>query len=170
MLRPRPEPRRALARGARGFTLLEVLVAMTLLGIGLALAFTAVSGSARTEDKLALHAAALQLARSKLDEALANPDFQVADGPGQEHYAGQDFGYRIRLTPVELLTEPQRQKLPAFQQTLERIDIEVFWGPKGLQQSYQLATLRAPSPPPAAPNAPPGAPPGSPPAGGGAQR
>lgn len=170
MLQSRPEHRRAWLQRARGFTLLEVLVAMTLVGIGLALAFTAVSGSARTEDKLAMHAAAMQLARSKLDETLANPDFRVADEPGQERYAGQDFGYRIRLTPVQLLTERQRQKLPAFQQTLERIDIEVFWGPKGLQQSYQLATLRAPSPPPAPPRASPGAPPGSPPAGGGTLR
>lgn len=160
---PQPHPERRRARQRRrhrplqqhcqqqGFTLLEVLVAMTLVGLGLALAFTAMSGSARTEERLAVHSAALQLARAKLDEALSQPDFQVAADPGEEHYAGHDFGYRLRLTPVPLLTEAQSAALPRFAGKLERIEIEVFWGPKGAQQSYQLATLRAnlpPAPPP----------------------
>lgn len=146
---PRPRPERGAPRHcrARGFTLLEVLVAMTLVGIGLALAFTAMSGSARTEERLAVHTAALQLARAKLDEALAQPDFQVAADPGEERYAGHDFGYRLRLTPVPLLSEAQRAVLPRFAGKLERLEIEVFWGPKGAQQSYQLATLRAAMPP-----------------------
>lgn len=138
----------------RGFTLLEVLVAMTLVGVGLALAFTTISGSARTEDRLAVHTAALQLARAKLDEALAQPDFQLAADPGEEHYAGQEFGYRLRQTPVQLLSEAQRARLPKFQQQLEHIEIEVFWGPKDSQQSYRLSTLRAIAPPAAPGGAP----------------
>ncbi|GAB1385605.1 hypothetical protein MASR1M59_07530 [Melaminivora sp.] len=158
---PAPSPERCPRQ--QGFTLLEVLVAMTLLGLGLALAFTAASSSARSEEKLASHRAAMQLARSKLDEALAQPDLQIAADPGEEHYAGQDFGYRLRLTPQTLLTEARQARLPQFQQQLELIEIEVFWGPKEAQQSYRLATLRSVAPPqrpaPPAGAAPAGTPP-----------
>ncbi len=123
----------------------------------------------RTEERLAVHTAAMQLARAKLDEALAQPDFQIAADPGEERYAGQDFGYRLRLTPVALLTDAQRARLPNFQQKLEHLEIEVFWGPKGAQQSYRLSTLRTSAPvrgaasaPGAAAPQPPPAPPGPP--------
>lgn len=126
----------------QGFTLLEVLVAMTLIGFGLAVAFTTVSGSARMDDKMAGHAAAMALARSKLDEVLASPQFVVADDRGEDRYAGIDFGYRIQLRPVTLMTAEQQNQIRTFKRKLERIDIDVFWGPKATQQSYSLSSYR----------------------------
>lgn len=126
----------------RGFTLLEVLVAMTLVGLGLAVAFTAISSTARLDEKMTAHSAAMMLARAKLDEALANPDFDVAKDPEDERYAGTEFGYRIQLHPVELLSRNQQDSIRSFQQKLERIDIEVFWGAKGAKQSYTLSSYR----------------------------
>ena len=67
---PRHNACRRPARLHQGFTLLEVLVAMTLIGLGLAVAFTAISGTAHLDGKMAAHQAAMTLARSKLDEAL----------------------------------------------------------------------------------------------------
>lgn len=125
-----------------GFTLLEVLVAMTLIGFGLAVAFTAVSGTARLDGKLAGHTAAMVLARSKLDEALANPAFVLAGDQGEDRYAGTDFGYRIQLHPIQILQPEQQAQINSFKQRLERIDIEVFWGPKELPQSYILSSFR----------------------------
>ena len=52
------------ASSQRGFTLLEVLVAMALIGFGLAVAFTAVSGTARLDEKMSGHFAAMALAAS----------------------------------------------------------------------------------------------------------
>ena len=126
----------------QGFTLLEVLVAMTLIGLGLAVAFTAISGTAHLDGKMAAHQAAMTLARSKLNEALAHPDFKLAPDAGEDHYAGMDFGYRIALRPMEWLTPAQRERIPAFQQKLERIEIEVFWGPENAKQSYTLSSFR----------------------------
>lgn len=129
----------------RGFTLLEVLVAMTLIGFGLAVAFTAVSGTARTDEKMTAHAAAMVLARAKLDEALASPAFTLANDTGENYYAGTDFGYRVKLSPVLLLQPEQQQLIRTFKQKLERVEIEVFWGPKDAQQSYVLRSYRSAS-------------------------
>lgn len=119
---------------------------MTLIGLGLAVTFTAVSGSARLDEKMTGHAAAMILARSKLDEALANPAFVLANDSGEDHYAGTDFGYRIQLRPEPVLQSEQIAQIRTFKQKLERIDIDVFWGPKNAQQSYTLTSYRiAPS-------------------------
>ena len=136
------------ASSQRGFTLLEVLVAMALLGFGLAVAFTAVSGTARLDEKMSGHFAAMELARSKLDETLASPEFTVANDRGEDRFAGMDFGYRIQLRPVTLLTPEQQNQIRSFNTKLERIDIDVFWGPKDAQQVYSLSSYRiAPSQP-----------------------
>lgn len=126
----------------QGFTLLEVLVAMALIGLGLAVAFTAISGTVHLDGKMAAHQAAMNLARSKLEEALAHPDFKLAQDEGEDHYAGINFGYRVVLRPMEWLSPAQRQRIPAFQQKLERIEIEVFWGPDNAKQSYTLSSYR----------------------------
>lgn len=124
---------------------------MALVGIGLALAFTAISGVSRLESGLTSHHAAMALARSKLDEVLAHPDFKLASDPGEEQYAGVDFGYRLVQRPVELLNPAQRARIPSFEHQLERIEIEVFWGPDNAKQSYVLSSYRmvsANTPPP----------------------
>ena len=78
------------ASSQRGFTLLEVLVAMALIGFGLAVAFTAVSGTARLDEKMSGHFAAMALARSKLDETLASPKFAVANDLGEDRFAATE--------------------------------------------------------------------------------
>lgn len=135
-------------RTQRGFTLLEVLVAMVLIGFGLAIAFTAISGTARLDDKITGHTAAMALAQAKLDEALSSPTFSVADDAVDQGYAGTDFGYRIHLRPVEVLTRAQQERIPGFRQKLEEVEVEVFWGPKGSQQVYRLSSYRLAPPPP----------------------
>lgn len=126
----------------RGFTLLEVLVALVVLGAGVAAAYTAISASSRLDAKVTVQAAAVALARSKLQEALASPDVALARDLVEDSYAGVQFGYRLSLSPVELLTVAQKKLLPSFTQRLQRVEIEVFWGPKEDTQSYVLSSYR----------------------------
>lgn len=123
---------------------------MVLLSVGLAIAFTAISGSTQLDGKASAHAAAMALARAKLDEVLKHPDYVLATDVGEERFAGIDLGYRIQIRPVPLLEPRQMARLTGFTQKLQEVEIEVFWGPKGAPQSYRLSTYRLDSAAPAA--------------------
>jgi len=124
-----------------GFTLLEVLVAMALIGIAFSAAFVAISGAGQLTQKSIVHESALILARAKLDEVLSSKDYLLTDEGGEDHYAGQNFGYQIKVRPVNISPIDGIEKY-AMPFILEDVGIEVFWGPKGSQQSYRLSTLR----------------------------
>lgn len=125
----------------RGFTLLEVLVAMALIGVGFASTFVAMSGSRRLTERALAHDAARVLAQARLDEMLQSPTDQLSDDGREERYLGQDFGYRINVEPVDLgLRMPAPAQALPFQ--LDQIRVEVFWGPQGQQRSLLLKTMR----------------------------
>lgn len=124
-----------------GFTLLEVLVAMALIGIGFSAAFVAISGTRRLTEKSMAHESAHILARAKLDEVLSNKDYVLTDEDGEDRYSGNTFGYQIKVRPVDI-SAPEAFEKKALPFILEDVGIEVFWGPLGSQQSYRLSTLR----------------------------
>lgn len=121
----------------RGFTLLEVLVAMALIGIGFATAFVALSGSRRLGERAMAHEIAMQLARAKLDEVLNSKSNILTEDPQELRYAGQLFGYQVKIRPVAIPLAPT-----SGDALVEDVGVEVFWGDKDKQQSYQLATMR----------------------------
>lgn len=125
----------------RGFTLLEVLVAMALIGIGFATAFVALSGSRNLAERASAHDVAMQLARSKLDEILHSKGNTLIEDSAelqQLRYAGQSFGYQVKIRPVAIPLA-----VATDEAWVEEVGIEVFWGQqKDKKQSYQLATLR----------------------------
>lgn len=144
---------RALTAPERGFTLLEVLVAMALAGIGIAIAFAGISGATRLARKSHEHEIATRLAAAKLEEVLASPSFDLAPDPRTDRYAGVDYGYKIEVKPVEFrdIAPLEPARLPIV---LDEVSIDVYWGPDGAQQRYRLVTYRvAPRNAPAAPAA-----------------
>lgn len=135
-----------MIRTQRGFTLLEVLVAMSLIGIGFATAFVALSGARRLSEKVGAHEVAMQIARAKLDEILyskGNTLIEDTEGTKELIYAGQSFGYQVKIRPVAVpLAATPDEAL------VEDVGIEVFWShgdtknAKEKRHSYQLATMR----------------------------
>jgi prepilin-type N-terminal cleavage/methylation domain-containing protein len=128
-------------RQQSGFTLLEVLVAMTLIGIGFSTAFVAISGSRRLSEKTLAHESARILARAKLDEVLHSKGNSLTDDGVVDHYAGQAFGFQIKVRPVEM-PFPDGLNKNALPFVLEDVSIDVYWGPTDSQQSYRLSTMR----------------------------
>lgn len=133
--------RRSPAQKQDGFTLLEVLVAMTLIGVGFSTAFVAISGSRRLSEKSLAHESARILARAKLDEVLSSKVNALTEDGKEDRYTGQLYGYQIKVRPVQvpLPDGVDKNTLPFV---LEDVSIDVFWGPSGNQQSYRLSTMR----------------------------
>lgn len=150
-----------------GFTLLEVMVAMMLIGIGFTMALSAMSGSLKLTRLASEHENAMLLAKARLDEVAQNPGYKFAEEPSEEVYGGTEFSYKIEFRPVPLLDQrmAERVKLPF---RLEELTIYIYWGPDG-KNSYSLTTYKmTPNDPAKDAGAKPGAPPGNaPPAAGG---
>lgn len=116
-------------------------MAMVLVGVGVSLAFAAMSGATRLTQRATLHDNASRLARAKLEEVLASPDYDLAEDGREDVYAGVRYGYKIQIKPVQFpgVTVDDRTPLPF---TLDLVSIDVYWGPDKAQQSYTVSTYR----------------------------
>ena len=139
-----------------GFTLLEVVVAMTVVGAGFAVGLAAMSGSLRLMRSSGEYEQAMLLARAAMTEALAYPDYDIADDREREVYKGTEYAYRVEFRPVRL--DPAGDARAAATQSgsagtptpLEQISVDVYWG-EGRNRTYRLVTYRLrPSAPEAA--------------------
>lgn len=126
---------------SRGFTLMEVLVALVIMGIGLTAVLVAYSGSMRLMQESQVNHAATVLARSKLDEYLTDPTMEVVDRDAEERYNGILYGYRMTVEQVDLLDAglAKRVELPLV---LDRILVQVFWGEGEGAREYRLVAYR----------------------------
>ncbi len=123
-----------------GFTLLEVMVALMLIGIGFTLSLSAMSGSLKLTRLASEHENAMILAKARLDEVSQYPGYQFVDDVAAEVYGGIEYSYKIEFRPVPLLDErmAERVKLPF---RLEELSINVYWGKDG-KNSYTLTTYK----------------------------
>lgn len=97
---------------SRGYTLIEVLAALAILGFGLSILYAGYLEAIRQEDKYAGTDTALRLARTVLAQAEAG----AGDGPGSDG----DYSWSIAREP---LGEPG----------LDRLTVTVAWGEGGLR-------------------------------------
>lgn len=99
---------------ALGFTLIEVLVALAVIGIAMAAAVRATIGVVDGSIALRRHVAAGWVAQNRLNLYLARNEFpDVGSGEGNESQAGMDFTWRATVSET-----PNR----AFR----RVEIQVF--------------------------------------------
>ena len=118
----------------RGFTLLEVLVATTIMGMVVIGLLSAISGSLRNASRLTEKDRAALLARAKMDELLLDPHLPRLS-PIEGRFAaalmgGVDGGWRARVT----LFDSPPMPAPGLR-VLDRIELEVWWNsPDGRKQ------------------------------------
>jgi general secretion pathway protein I len=122
-----------------GFTLLEVVVALAIAGLGLVGLFQAGSTGLVTADTAARTEEAVERAQSHLaaigrDAALNAGQFTDDDGGG--------YRWRLSVRPVESRQMPGTDGGSATSTTLYAVEVEISWRDAGHKRSVVLRTLR----------------------------
>jgi len=129
---------RALRRSARGFTLIEVVIAFVLLGLVLSTAYEIFSDGLTRAGALEERSSALEVARSQLDDAGVEQPLQ--EGIAQGEARDPRFHWTTTITRYDEGTDPMHPITSAYQ--LYRIEVKVDWhGGDGKDHSLALATL-----------------------------
>ena len=123
---PHPAPREA------GFTLLEVIVALAILGVAFALAMELLASGVRSAKASEDYTQAVLLARQKIAEMVVTPSLKGLADQGE---FGGGFRWVSEIQPL-----PQDEEdLPAH---LYQVRVRVTWPGRRTENSLDLYTLR----------------------------
>ncbi len=123
-------------RGQAGVSLLEVLIAVSLLGICFTALFSSFSTALRTTDRVDRYSRSVEYATNKLNELLVDPKLE----PGQAKSGISDSGLRWRANTE--LVDKRPASGPDRPAQLMRITLEVSWTTPVGVQSFALQTLK----------------------------
>lgn len=126
-------PLEARAR-AGGFSLLEVLIAATIMALALGALYTASARATRTAAHLQRHTWAVETAQSLLASHR-----HIPPGGLHLHNANATFQWRIESTPLASATAAKRWPL-------WRITVTVSWREAGKLQNIALQSIRPQAP------------------------
>jgi len=131
-------------RNARGFTLLEIMVALAILATGIVTVLELFGGSLRLGSKASQRTQAVIYAQNVMDRVLAKE--RLEDGEDSGEFPG---GYRWQAQVQEVHPpEEDTKRLQSNRQQatdffhLKEIEVGVFWSEGVGQQSYLLRSLR----------------------------
>ena len=130
-------------RRQRGFTLLEVLVATTIMGVAVVTIMSALSTSVRNAARLTDYDRVALVARARMDALLSDPALPpgvLIDAPiDPASLGGARGGWRAAETPFEMD--------PGGRPGLDRLQLEIWWISGDQRRSFKLEAFRR-SPPP----------------------
>ncbi len=126
---------------SRGFTLLEMLVATTIMAVAVVGLMAGLSSATRNAARLQDYDRAVQLGRSRMNELMLDRNLPlnvVAEGifdPSQT--GGVQAGWRVRRTIFEMppLVQPG-------QTALDRLEVQVWWSSGDKRRTYTLDAYR----------------------------
>jgi general secretion pathway protein I len=126
-------------RRGRGFTLLEVVVALAIAGLALVALFEAGSTGLFAADTSARAEEAVERAQSHLaavgrDAALSAGQFTGDDGGG--------FHWRLSVQPLSSRQAPGPDGVSMTATTLYAVEVEISWRDEGRSRAVVLKTLR----------------------------
>lgn len=123
-----------------GFTLLEVIVAMTILAMFLVPIYARIIMGFEIAKDTERRAKALRLAQDKMTE------LEMLPFPEDEEVREGDFGdeYPRYSWKMETIKTPDLQMMEEFIPALKAMEVHlyVYWGPEDSKQSVKLSTLR----------------------------
>lgn len=133
---------RSSRRSQRGFTLLEVLVATTIMAIAVVTLLSALTTSLRNAATVSDSDKAAMLGKQTLDALLVNTDLplgQVLQGQFNPNETGLTGGWRARMEAYD--------SQPGVRGRVDRVAVELWWQ-RGLGRRTMLLEgfRRAPTP------------------------
>jgi len=128
-------------KSRRGFTLLEVMVATTIMGIAVVTLMSGLSTSVRNATRLTDYDRAALLARAKMDSLLVDPKLPqrivLEEALDPSLLGGTRGGWRAQVTPFEM-PPGAGPGVPC----LERIQLEIWWMSGNQRRSFGLDGFR----------------------------
>jgi len=128
-------------KSQRGFTLLEVMVATTVMGIAVVTLMSALSGSVRNATRLTDYDRAALVARAKMDSLLVDPNLPhqtVLDEPlDPVLLGGAKGGWKARVT----MFEAPKGSGPGTP-CLDRVQLEIWWMSGEQRRTFNLEGFR----------------------------
>jgi len=123
---------------ARGFTLIEVLVAVAILGIGLTVTLELFAGGLRLGRASEEYTKAVNYARMKMEEMAVKPE--VAEGVEKGSF-DDTFRWQVEVKKVDLLPVEDKPdfKLPAH---FFQVQIDVIWKSGSKERSTRIESYR----------------------------
>lgn len=129
-------------RGEQGFTLLEVLVALAILGVSLAAIYQAFGTGLRNDRQARLYEEAVALAEARMAQVGTELPAAAGRWSGEE----SDLRWTLLVQPAEdepLQVQPSLLRLMA-------VTVEVFWPQRGGEGRIALSSFRLAAQPPGA--------------------
>jgi len=126
--------------GRRGFTLLEMVVASTIMAIAVVGLLSALAGSVRNAARLGDYDRVVQLAKLRMNDLLLDeglPRNVEMAGAFNVGAGGFESGWRARLTAFQMPPVPA-----PGQMALDRIQLEVWWIQGAQRRSFDLDGYR----------------------------
>ena len=128
-------------RGQRGFTLLEMLVATTVMGIAVAGLMSGISSTTRNAARLRDYDRVVQLARLRMNSLISDPRVPInvaQEGRFEpELTGGLECGWRAQVSVAERMPTPAPGDY-----VLDRIQLEIWWLSGGQRRSFPLEGYR----------------------------
>ena len=127
--------------GKRGFTLLEMIVATTIMGIAVAGLMSGISSTTRNAARLRDYDRVVQLARMRMNSLLSDPP---APGSAVQQglfdpaiTGGLECGWSAQVSVAEKSPSPSPGDY-----VFERIQLEIWWISGGQRRSFPLNGYR----------------------------
>jgi len=122
----------------RGFTLIEIVVALAILGVGLIVIIELFAGGLRLGRTSEEFSKAVSLARMKLEEVSLNPVLEEGSESGE---FDKDFRWQVAVKKMDILPV---ERPPEFQPLVEyyRVQVDVLWKSGSRERSTGIETYR----------------------------
>jgi prepilin-type N-terminal cleavage/methylation domain-containing protein len=128
-------------RSTRGVTLLEMIVAATILAIAVVGLMAGLSGTTRNAARLQDYDRAVQLGRTRMNEVLLDqrmPRNTFVDGPFDPAITGGlEAGWKARISPFSMPPHAAAGDIG-----LDRVELQVWWRNGKNVRTYTLDAYR----------------------------